>query len=403
MKPASRKKFYRVIAMIVSCVVAVGLAEGLASAYVWLKYKTLDVSRLNELDAGNIYNAEVSDEWKGFAELVRPHPWLGIVPSDLVEKRNGKQLLTRVEKFPTARDPKKFTVLLTGGSVAQMMAMAGNGPKTFLEEALERYDFGGREVVVLNAAQGSGCQPRQAIATLLYADIADAVINLDGFNEASRVGTVKGIRYRMDAPSDWFWEFNILASNSYERLGASWQTTQLRRFSMEHNSRLLYLITRLLRQRIEDSAPTRSDNEVNRVPYLLPKGWTEQQNCDFNMGQYLKFIRSIDALAKVNDAKCAFFVQPCPAIGKVLTEEEKRVVGPVDYADVYQSMTDKLLALRSEGIAVESLLDVFANESSTIYRDVCHCHGKGNGYQLMADAIASKAAEMWSLSPVASR
>jgi hypothetical protein len=316
-----------------------------------------------------------------------------------VEKRNGKYLHTRVEKFPTARDPKKFTVLFTGGSFAQLMAMAGNGQKTYLEEALSQYDFNGREVVVLNAAQGSGCQPRQAIATLLYADIADAVINLDGFNEVSRLGKPKGNRYRMDAPADWFWEFNILASNSYERLGASWQTTQLRRLSMDHNSRLLFLVTRLLRQRIEASAPKESDAEINHTPYLLPKGWTEEQNCDFNMGQYLKYVRSIDALAKINGAKCAFFVQPCPAIGKVLTEQEKRVVGPVDYADAYQSMTDKLLTLQGEGIPMESLLDVFANESSTLYRDPCHCDGKTIGYKLMADAIASKSAKLWSLRP----
>jgi len=397
MKLPSRKLLFRFAAVVVGCIVALALVEGIATACAWFQFHTINVAELNERDAGNAFGNEIAEEWKGFAETVRPHPWLGIVPSD-VDPDIRWQRVTKMERFPTEKDPKKFTVLLTGGSVALLMGVSGDGPKTFLEEALSRYDFGGREVVVLNAAEGGCSQPRQAIAAMMYADVADAVINLDGFNESTRLGRGGSAHFRLDAPAGWFWEFNVLASNAYERLGASWQNTQLRRFSMSHNSRALFFVTRFARRWIEASAPEQNVAR-SRQPFQLPKDWTEQQFCDFNIRQYQKYIRSIDALAKLNGAKSAFFIQPCPAIDKTLTDEERRVVGPLDYVDAYQNMNDKLLSLREENIPIVSLLDLYSQETETVYCDPCHCRRNSRGYRMMADSIAAHAAELWSLKP----
>ena len=100
--------------------------------------------------------------------------------------------------------------------------------------------------------------------------------------------------------------------------------------------------------------------------------------------------------------KSAYFIQPAPAIGKTLTEEEKRVVGDLTYGPIYQRMVAGLLTLKDRGLAIYDLGDVFASESITIYEDHIHylrdrLSGESRGYRLMAARMADQLAETWSL------
>jgi lysophospholipase L1-like esterase len=64
-------------------------------------------------------------------------------------------------------------------------------------------------------------------------------------------------------------------------------------------------------------------------------------------------------------------------------------------------MTDALLSLRSEGIPVFSLLQIFSGVEDTLYDDPIHLKrdvwGESLGYRLMAEKIAHTLAESWKL------
>jgi lysophospholipase L1-like esterase len=134
--------------------------------------------------------------------------------------------------------------------------------------------------------------------------------------------------------------------------------------------------------------------------FQLSADWTAEEKFTFNIDQYRKYLRSILALAGPHRAQVAFFIQPVPAIGKVLTDEEKRVVGPLDYGPLYQRMADALLELANERVPVFSLLNVFAEERNTLYQDPIHMNlppGNARGYRIMAAAMADRIAEAWGL------
>jgi len=97
----------------------------------------------------------------------------------------------------------------------------------------------------------------------------------------------------------------------------------------------------------------------------------------------------------------AFFVQPVPAIGKALTDEERRVAGNLDYGPLYLRMTEGLLELSKEGIPIFSLLDVFADQHRTLYSDAFHLKfeagAESPGLRILAAAVAQHIGAAWKL------
>jgi len=95
------------------------------------------------------------------------------------------------------------------------------------------------------------------------------------------------------------------------------------------------------------------------------------------------------------EIKDVHFIQPCPAIGKQLTEDERKVVRNLDYADSYQHMESALLLLSHQDISVVSLLNCFETTKETVYADTVHCDRQGPGYKIMAERMASDVARLW--------
>jgi hypothetical protein len=163
-----------------------------------------------------------------------------------------------------------------------------------------------------------------------------------------------------------------------------------------------YAVIEAIRSQLERSAtrPRPSVTTLDTI-YALPQSWNAEEKFAFNIEQYRKYIRAIETLAKSQAARTAYFVQPVPAIAKILTDEEKRVVGDLAYGPLYRRMTDQLLELTREDIPIFSLLDVFAGERRTLYSD--HIHAKietdrdSPAYRIIAAAMAQRLAESWGL------
>jgi hypothetical protein len=135
--------------------------------------------------------------------------------------------------------------------------------------------------------------------------------------------------------------------------------------------------------------------------FALPQEWDEEHRVAWGAGQYRKYIRAMGAVAAQNGGLHAHFIQPVPAIGKSLTDEEKRVVGDLGYRARYERITSDVLALSNDGVPVFSLLDVFAHNTGTLYADVIHLRqspdGTSEGYGLMAERMATVLARTWHL------
>jgi hypothetical protein len=360
----------RVLRFSLVFLLSLALLEALCSVAAWLQYRTLNVGELNAADLGNTY---VADQ-EGYAGVLQPHPYLSHVFN---AKGRGNNVGTHGRDFPIVKDPNVFTVLVTGGSVADEICISG-----LLEAALYRFDFG-KPVVVLNGGGGGWKEPNQLIVTAIYGSVCDAVITLDGFNE---MYFCCGTGPRLELPSNNFGMINPILKGGFDRLGASWQIQRLRDFSNCWPLRSLFYATKVARAAVISSMPPQSDDPptVESI-FSLPADWSQEQKTAFNIEQYRKYTRAVDALASLYNVKVAHFIQPCPAIGKQLTPEERRVVGSLDYAQTYQQMADALVE-----IGALSLLDLYSGVDESLYRD--HVHVNNEGYRLMADRIALKVA-----------
>ena len=218
-----------------------------------------------------------------------------------------------------------------------------------------------------------------------------------------------GNNSRLEYPAGSFEALNPVAKHGFGPLAAAWQAQELRRFALSHPWRTVYFTARTLRSRLEASANEPPPGISAATIFALPDEWTRDERIEFNLGQYKKYVRSIDKLASKRGARCAHFIQPCPAIGKTLTDDEKRLAGDLGYGAAYRRMADGLMTLRDEGVPIVDLRDVFSETSETVYGDQIHCKSSvpapgdqfqpSEGYRLMAQAMVEHLAELWSLAP----
>jgi hypothetical protein len=346
-----------------------------------------------------------------YLDTLFPHPYLAFVhhgnpPCGLAANNVG--LFGR--DFPAERDPDRFTILLTGGSVAAQLSGAGRtlAPNDLERLLNERYESPrGAHFQVLNGGDGGWKEPQQTILFLLHAQAVDAVVTLDGYNDHGFLLNSEGTRF--EAPATNFLTVNPLLETGPRKLLGVWLYGAIYRHSQTHwltsHSYAAYGITRTFRGVIRWWADRESPGVLRTTPssiFSLPNEWDRAKRYQWNLEEYRKYMRIIDAVAARLGVRAAHFIQPVPAIGKALAPEEARVVGDLSYTDSYARMTSALLALNGEGIPVFSLLDVFSGVREPIYADHIHCindpqTGESRGYRMMAQRMADTLEAQWQL------
>jgi hypothetical protein len=356
----------------------------------------------------NRYIEEVTRAGSGcqYIDSLFPHPYLGFV-----HHRNAPCGLPNINNaglfgvdFPTERLTDRFVILVTGGSVAAQLAqIVPNGPR-YLETILNESYLSptGKPFLVLNGGDGAWKQPQQAILFLLWSDVVDGLITLDGFNE---VGAVAG-GLRFEYPANNFALVNPLATEGYDAVVIRWFLGRLvGRVSsnpITSRSHAVFMAVRAARRVLDHQARVeRHKRTTVESLFWLPPEWDDNKRIGAALEQYKKYVRSMDAIGRDRKIRTAYFIQPVPAIGKRLTPEERAVAGDLSYGPLYRRMTDALLSLRGEGIPVFSLLEVFAGIEETLYSDSIHlmrdARGESPGYRLMAEKIAHTLAKAWKL------
>jgi hypothetical protein len=342
----------------------------------------------------------------GYVDTLYPHPYVGFVHHG--NAPCGVPTINNIglfgPDFPSRRPDDRFVVLLTGGSVASQFALGVSGGPSYLERFLnDRYvSPTGRPFLVLNGADGAWKQPQQAILFLLYADAVHAVVTLDGFNEHYQMRS----GYRFEYPANNFHSVNPTASQNFADMVARWAVGRVRmaaaRNALLSRSQAAYSIISAVETWAQRRAESRPKPKTTvETMFLLPSTWSAQDRQSWQMAQYHKYIGAMTATARDHDVLPAYFVQPCPALDKPLSTEERRVVGDLGYAATYREMTEGLLVLKARGTPIVSLLDVFRGDTRTLYGDPIHLvrdeDGRSAGYERIADRMATELGALWRL------
>jgi len=403
-----RHRLIAVAAIVVTLVLLLAGVELMSAAYLTATTGGYVPARERLAGLPNTFVEEVSGGDCTYVDTLYPHPYLGFVhhgnaPCGIADINN---IGLFGPDYPSARPDDRFLLLLTGGSVASQFANEVDGGPSYLERFLnERYlSPTGRPFQVLNGGDGAWKQPQSAILFLLYADVVHAVVTLDGFNERYALDGERRFEY----PANNFLRVNPLARQAYGDIVAQWLVGQVRRRVSDSpllsRSHAAFAIVSAAQNYAESRLESRPNPRTSiETIFALPGEWTTEERKAWALDQYSKYMRAMTAIAGQHDVLEAHFIQPVPAVDKVLTPEEEAVAGSLDYADQYRTMTDALVALSDQGTPVVSLLDVFADDPRTLYADAVHLiRDAGNrslGYEAMADRMADELARLWSLQP----
>lgn len=413
MASRDRSFFLNILLVIIGFTAGLALFEGAATAYLTYrdgKYIPAEERFDAKKDNAFIWDIERQGTRCRYGETQYPHPYLGFVHHS--QPPCGNPNVNNVGMFgpdyPLQKRQDRFVVLLTGGSVASQLGQTNKKGPRYLEIALnKRYQSpNGKPFLVLNGGAGAWKQPQQFILFSLYADVLDAVVTLDGFNERYRLNRP----YRLEYPPSGFFRTNPLTGFSLPtlimHLAVGRTYGWLRANPVFSRSHGIYLAIQTARQVLDLKDPRRALKKAHlKTPimtmFALPEDWITEQRFQHAVAQISRYVLQMRAIAHDFEILDAYFIQPAPAIGKPLTNEERANAGKLDYAETYQRYTDSMLKLRDKGVNIHSLLNVYNGIKERLYADQVHLikgkGGKSRGYTLMADAMADTLAETWNL------
>src|SRR3981081_3010063 len=332
-------------------------------------------------------NTYVRDVTKGtgcrYIDTLYPHPYVAFVqhanPPCGIPWVNNVGLFG--PDFPVVKRSDHYVVMITGGSVASYLGGNQNAPiPRYLEEELNnRYaSTNGKPWMVLDGADGAWKEPQGFIIFSLYASAVDAMINLSGFNEHYyfRLGEDQ----RLEGPASNFIEVNPFAADeNFGDAAIGWVMGRLAGTLALNpvlgHSHPAYMIIRGIEQvaKGQDVFKSTKKTTLNSI-FNMPMELRKDTELAFNiqLGLYQKYPRATEAVAHDYNVKSAYFMQPAPAYGKVLTDVEKRNAGDLDYRDLYRRVVAGMMTLRERGLPIYDLADIFANEKGTSYDEPIH-------------------------------
>lgn len=361
-------------------------------------------------------NTYVRDLTRGtgcrFVDVLYPHPYLAFVhhanPPCGFSWVNSAGLFG--PEFPSTRSKDHYVVILTGGSVASYLGgnMEPPYPRYLSEELNKNFvSPNGKPWLVLNGAAGAWKEPQSFIVFALNAGAVDAVVNVSGFNEHYYFH--HKMQQRLEAPASNFLAANPFAADeNFGDAAIGWVMGRLAgALALDPvlgRSHAAYVLIRAIETAAKHRDGVRSGKQTTVLGLFdLPADIQANPERHFavQLGLYQKYFRATAAVARDNGVKSAFFLQPVPAWGKTLTEEERRVAGDLSYRDTYRRIVAGMMTLGEAGLSIHDLGSVFESQNATIYSDHVHyvasADGRSLGNRLMAARVGELLAASWGL------
>ncbi len=408
-KTSSRQTGLRVAALGVGLVMALVGLEILSTAWLTIRDGHYTPAKQLFATSRNTYIQDITGSGGStcrYIDTMFPHPYLAFVHhrDDPCGVPSANDIGMLGDNYPVARNPDRFVILLAGGSVAsQISQLVEPGRRSFIEEELNRHFVSptGKPFLVLNGGLGAWKQPQQLILLAIYGDFIDAVVTLDGYNEQHLIQP--GLKVRFEMPAANYLGVNpIVAKDGFGNLALSWFMGRIAGWlgtGLTSHSHAAYLLASALASKPADDNAGFGAKTYSTM-MSLPSKITDSPTTymDWQIAQYAKYIRVMDLTARDFGIRSMFFLQPVPAVDKILTPEESRATPDTSYGQRYAHIVQRLLALRERNIEVRSLLDVFKDEKVTIYSDDIHPKRElmdSRGYSLMAARMAHEMASTW--------
>ncbi len=411
-----KRRIFGWIATLIGIVVALAVVE--VTAIVWLYLEDGHYTSAEEL-FDRTQNTYVRDLTKGtkcrYIDTLFPHPYLAFVhhgnPPCGLPQTNNIGLLG--PDFPTVKPADRYVLLVTGGSVASQLVQNWPAPAPhYLEEELNKnyVSPNGKPWLVLNGGDGAWKQPQQLILFSLYATSVDAVVTVDGYNEHYLF--FPNVTERLERPLSNFLDVNpFVADENFGDAATGWVIGRvagaLATIPVLGRSHAAYMIIRGIESVAKSKDNFKSTKRTTLASlFAMPPEIVKDYDREFavQLDLYQKYTRAIEAIAKDQGVKSAYFLQPVPPYGKVLTEQEKQSVGDISYGPVYRKVVAGMMTLRDRGLPIYDLGDLLKDEKGTFYADDVHFirdkdSGESPGYRMMAARVAKNLAETWGLKP----
>lgn len=348
------------------------------------------------------------------ARSVRLHPYVGFSRNP-----NGILLLEaddddRPVELPLAPDPERFLVVVVGGSVAANFCRHGGAE--ILRERLESDAlFRGRRIVVLNAAHGAYKQPQQLLGISYLESLglgADAILNIDGFNETALAYENRVSRLSYSYP--WVYHWRHLAEGSGRdpeallRLGRIAVAREARRAALRSALAAGWARSAVLSV-VVDRADRRREREVlaaeDAYRSLLSRNGVDSPTAvapalgedEALAGMADLWARGSELLSELASARGALYVHvlqpalPAPG-GKPPSSAEAELLASArtwkrGAERGYPLLRERGAALAREGVGFHDLTEVFASIAATRYVDLVHF--TRDGEREFAERVAS--------------
>lgn len=333
-------------------------------------------------------------------ESLYPHPYLGFVQSQGLEcsfgKVNNKGFIS--PNFPHKKNEKYFDVLVMGGSVAaQLIGGISFGLDGYLFKLLNKnfVDARGREVRVFSTATGAWKQPQQLNSYILYGDVFDAILSVEGANETAQFG----VNEVFEQPFGIYWGVAKYPDVNLDKLIA--RVKYLKKLQRKYkilNLSSLYQ-TYLLKNAEEASL------KFNELFY---KSWSnkiftreDQTTREEHAQRYLEYVEKLNILTKNSNQNFLTFIQPILEYKKPVHEKEKSIAKNENQLETYRVLVERLRKSPVENVIL--LSDIFEKTSEHIYLDYVHFDFHPNepeavnGQKIVAEKIIDVVSRKWNL------
>ena len=331
-----------------------------------------------------------------WTEDYTPHPYFGY---ESPTTRASEKILSEV-------GGDDFVIGILGGSVAGSFAEYSIRNRNHFESLREAIPtFGGKNLRIVNLANGGFKQPQQFFVAAYFVDKLDLVINIDGLNDA-QPGHLLPV-YPLEFPN--FPQFYGRASQGgvYTSIArtARWvyktiTHAPLSRWIPGLSRSSLYFVCwynlhDLLYRVVKASESAYYANEFVVLQSEALRKTSPKEFAQKRIEIWKKYATLEDNLIrKVTGKPVFFFLQPNQYLknSKPFSEQEKQVaVDPNQIESKHEMMVWLKAAaqdLRRSEVPITDLSTIFSHTVETVYKDAC-CHLNDLGNQIMADAIVS--------------
>lgn len=325
--------------------------------------------------------------------------------------------------YPYVKESRQELVVgIFGGSVAQWFALQG---AEHLKKELQAHPFfKGRDIVVLNYAQGGFKQPQQVQALGYFLTLGqkfDIVVNIDGFNEIalSHINHARKVDTSMPGAQQLLPLLGLMSQSgtNVEMINKLLDLRQselnmmrMERWKSSTNSAGMHLVLSLLHARARNQYPSEQqaiaslDEPLKRTGLVhlseLPNDFSLAESTTEAMTFWLGAAVTMQGICNAMGIPYLEVIQPNQYFSKKYFPAEEQEIAinndspyrePIESG--YQDIPDMVSRMRENGVNVISAVDIFDNVREPVYSDSC-CHYNQTGNEMLAEVVAESLAAL---------